>query len=208
MLLISFSWIHFCALWLYFNSSTAEQQTKDLKTEANVTLCYKSDFLLLLFPCTLDGWEAQIISLLTPPVVVCTTVILSILVVSATISKPCIIAGLAASRKLCMTSLLYLPHIYTHSVLFSLNANFPFSHLPPASLQISVLSSNITVYGRWVHLCPSPQQPAVGLHAEKEWESPLFLTQLQQQLYPIWALHITLVPGNKYVQILGHPLAL
>lgn len=105
------------------------------------------------------------------------------------------------SRKHCMTSLLYLPHIYTHSVLFSLTANFPFSHLPPASRQISVLSSNITVYGRWLHLCPSTQQPAVGLHAEKEWESPLFLTQLQQQLYPIWALHITLVPGNKYVQI-------
>lgn len=99
-----------------------------------------------------------------------------------------------------MTSLLYLPHIYTHSVLFSLTANFPFSHLPPASLQISVLSSNITVYGRWLHRCPSTQQPAVGLHAEKEWESPLFLTQLQQ-LDPIWALHITLVPGNKYVQI-------
>lgn len=99
-----------------------------------------------------------------------------------------------------MTSLLYLPHIYTHSVLFSLTANFPFSHLPPASLQTSVLSSNITVYGRSLHRCPSTQQPAVGLHAEKEWESPLFLTQLQQ-LDPIWALHITLVPGNKYVQI-------
>lgn len=58
---------------------TVEQQPKDLKREANVTLCSKSDFLwtffyfwlLDMFPCTLDGWEAQIISLLTPPVVVC-----------------------------------------------------------------------------------------------------------------------------------------